>query len=267
MLALAVRLVIGISSAFFFLFTAPVLIRDDFPESLKIWRDQVNALGGESLQTAIVVLGLLGLFVAFSWSRLLPGPRLVGGNFVEFTRDALGGPGLQVLGVEVYNEREWGGERKTARGVVAELEAFDSRGDCVAVCDANWFPNALGGTPDTVDFRPTREKHPLELAGKFPYSADAWLAGERDPPSLTPGVYKIRATLRGGNLRRPRRLKWFVRNPGPGGKLMASDDKSALPPVPELPESQDAESVPIPLLRTLPAQPLKRRSLRLSPTR
>jgi hypothetical protein len=232
-LSLLARLVIGVPSAFVLIFTAPVVAREDFPDSLKWWRDQVDELGGERLQTGLLAIGILGVLIAVLWSRLLPGPRLVGGDFVEFTRDALGGPGFQVLGVDIYNKRDSGGERRTARGVVPEMVAFDSQGERVAECQGNWFPDIFGRRTTAVDFRPTRERHAVELVGKFPQGTDAWLAGEKDPPSLAPGIYKIRATLRGGNLRKPRRLEWFVRNPGTGGQLTVSNDRSELQPVPD----------------------------------
>lgn len=52
------------------------------------------------------------------------GPKLVTGDFVEYTRDAVGGPDLQVFGVEIFNERESGGEAKTARDVVPTIESY-----------------------------------------------------------------------------------------------------------------------------------------------
>lgn len=231
-LMVTARLTVGVVGAFAFLFTAPIVAREDFPESFRWWRDEVERLGGDALQTLVVVAGLGALATAVLWARLVPrrrGPRLVAGEFREFTRNALGGPDLQVLGVEIYNERESGGEPNTARGVVPTLEAFDQDGTLVAECRANWFPDFAGAMPPTVDFRPTREAHPVELAGKFPSGTDAWLAGQTDPPSLKPGTYKIRATFRGDNLREPRRLEFFLHNPGPGRKLAAAKAKPDLP--------------------------------------
>lgn len=156
------------------------------------------------------------------------GPKLVAGDFTEDTRSASGGPDLQVMGVRIYNELESGDESKIARGVVPTLEAFDLNGHRVAKTEGVWFPDRSGAVPSTVDFRPTQEAHPLELAGKFPDGDDAWLAGEADPPSLAPGDYEIRVTLRGGNLKKPARLKFFVRNPGAGGRLSVSTERAGL---------------------------------------
>jgi len=188
------------------------------------WRvPLVVALVG-AIVTAIVTLEPILRF-------LTRGPKLVGGRFVEITRDARGGPNLQIVGVEIYNERESGGEPKTARAVVPGIQAFSMDGTLVIECRGVWFPDSRGLAPSSVDFRPTRESHPLELAAKFPGGSDAWLAGESDPPSLTPGIYEIRVTLRGDNLRKPARLRWFLRNPGGDGRLSVATRRADLEPV------------------------------------
>lgn len=180
------------------------------------WR----AVLGIALVAAIVI-------AIVTWEPVLKlirgGPTLAAGEFTEFTRDAVGGPGLQVLGVEIYNERESGGEGRWAVDVVPEVVALTLNGANAAGPERGvWFRDRNGSEVETVTFRPTRvERHAVELAGKYPDAADAWLAGERDPPSLTPGIYEVRVTLRGGNLK-PRTLKFFLRNPGVGGRLSAA---------------------------------------------
>ena len=177
--------------------------------------------------------------------RLLrPGPKLVGGNFVQVIRKALGGPDLQILGVRIYNERESGGEPKTARAVVPRLEAFDLSGQSVKETLGVWFHDKTGLVPDTVDFRPTREEHTVELVAKFPDGEDAWLSGQEDPPSLKPGTYEIRLTLRGDNLKKPARLKFFVWNPGRNGRLAVARSVAELPR--DLPPAALVPTAPVP---------------------
>jgi hypothetical protein len=175
---------------------------------------------------AIVTLGSVLNF-------LRGGAKLVSSDFVDYTRDALGGPDLQVFGVEIYNEYKSGGEGRTARDVVPQIEAYTVDGDRVVGQRGVWFPDASGAIPSTVTFRPTREKHAVELCGKFPNGADAWLAGEPDPPSLTPGVYEVRVEFLGDNLR-PTTHRFYVRNPGVGGRLTAAKKLRDLDPVPSV---------------------------------
>jgi hypothetical protein len=178
----------------------------------------------------VLVIAIVVAVVTFEpvLKLLSRGPKLVSGDFVEYTRDAIGGSDLQVFGVEIYNERESGGEAKTARDVVPSIEAYTLDGQHVTGNLGVWFPDGSGNIPTTVTFRPTHEKHAVELCGKFPGGSDAWLAGEQDPPSLMPGIYEVRVTLRGDNLRRPARLKFFVRNPGQGGRLTAAKKRAEL---------------------------------------
>jgi hypothetical protein len=54
-----------------------------------------------------VILSLLVLVMTSNpvRARLARGPLLIGGDFVELRRDAIGGPNLRVLGVEIYGRR------------------------------------------------------------------------------------------------------------------------------------------------------------------
>lgn len=181
------------------------------------------------LLIVLVLSGLIAVLTSDTARQLAErGPRLVGGELVETTRNARGGL-LQIIGVEIYNERESGGEPKTARGVVPTLEALDRAGNLATKCRGVWFPDLEGGTPQTVDFRPTHEAHPVELVAKFPDDADAWLAG-RDRADLKPGDHEICVMLRGDNMK-PTRLTFWARNPGRGGRLAVRRKASELPDI------------------------------------
>lgn len=170
---------------------------------------------------ALVVSAIVAVVTFESVLRMFRrGPKLVGGELVDGLRTSQSGRHIQVVGVQIYNERESGGEPKTARAVVPEVEAFDLANTSIKRTRGVWFANPGGVPVDTVDFRPTRvEQHAVELVGKFPEDANAYLAGEPGSPSLTPGDYRIRVTLRGDNVKRPARLDFFVRNPGAGKRL------------------------------------------------
>jgi hypothetical protein len=152
---------------------------------------------------------------------------------------------MQLIGVQIYNERESGGEPRTARAVVPNLEArLTGRGQrVVSRTRGVWFRDNDGREVGTVDFRPTREQHPLQLVARFPDESDAWLAG-RDRAELPPGDYEIRVSLMGDNVRRPARLKFFMRNPGVGRSMTIALEAAAL---------SDGDVVPLPSLAAAPS--------------
>lgn len=193
--------------------------------------------------------------------NLFGGPKLASGEISEETRDAIGGKGLQVLRVAIYNARDSGGEKATARDVVPYLEAFDAAGKQVAHTRGSWGFDVHGVAPPTVTFRPTREEHPLELAAKFPDAETAWLAGAVEP-RLGRGLYTIRASLRGDGLGKPATFEWRLVNPGKGGELALTapnGDWPELPPPTATDEppvaSAAAEADPAPRPQAPPVAP------------
>jgi len=107
----------------------------------------------------------------------------------------------------------------------AWMEAFDAWGARVAQSKGNWFDLNAGrpvGWPPakSITLRPTGEEYALEIAGKFDWGHEAWLAGEGDPASLTPGTWRVRATVSDGV--RSFVFDWLVTNPGRNTLLSAT---------------------------------------------
>ena len=88
-------------------------------------------------------------------------------------------------------------------------------------CQGNWV-NVSAGTPDPktfkeATFRPNGEQYGLEIAAKFVWSPDAYLAGEVHP-DLPPGTYRIQASISDA-LHKATVFEWEVVNPGANGDL------------------------------------------------
>ena len=73
----------------------------------------------------------------------------------------------------------------------------------------------------SVTIPPTREEFGLEIAGKFLWGDDAWLAGEGDPPSMKPGTYVVRASV-SDRKRKATVFEMDVSNPGANKPLVAT---------------------------------------------
>jgi hypothetical protein len=197
-------------------------------------QDRFNGLELGRLTPVVFVALLVSLGAWFLvwepvWSLIVPGPKIVGGEVFDFYRSARGSQqadDLQVLYTKIGNDRDGGGERNTATDVVAWMEAYDSIGHRVSATQGNWLdisariPHPAFWAKE-VTLRPTREEFGLEIAGKFSWGDDAWLAGEGDPPSLKPGTYVVRASLSDGK-RKATVFEWELVNEGADAPLKAT---------------------------------------------
>ena len=97
------------------------------------------------------------------------------------------------------------------------MKAYDDSGNLITSAKGNWLYLGAGKPiqfrEKTLTLRPTRERYGLEIAGKFPWHRDAWLAGEGSLPSLTPGTYTVRAEIVNGKSRAIV-YEWKIDNPG-----------------------------------------------------
>lgn len=194
--------------------------------------------------------------------RARTGPRL-SARKVEQEIRTLRGRKLQVVLLPIYNQRDSGGARTTAKLVIPRVEVRNgSRGDPVERA-GSWAPDWQGKHPGAVDFRPTHETHPLELAAKFSDEELAYIAGE-PTPRLGKGRFEFVVSLRGDNVRKPARFKIEIENttrglrvPGvlepesvneaPEPTLVApSSSRRQSPPVQSAPPPSPATGVPAP---------------------
>jgi len=202
-------------------------------------QDAFNGLDLGRLRPVAGVALLVALATWFAtwepvWSRIVPGPKIVGGEVSESYRSArgsrAGAADLQVIYAKIRNARDGGGERTTARDVVVWMQSEDVNGVRVSESKGNWLdisariPNPAT-LSKTVTLHPTREEFGLEIAGKFSWGDDAWLAGEGDPPSLKPGQYVIRASVSDGK-RKATVFEWDLTNPGAGLPLTAKPKRT-----------------------------------------
>jgi len=60
----------------------------------------------------------------------------------------------------------------------------------------------------------------LEIAGKFIWGDETWVAGEMDPPTIPPGRYVIRASISCQEESEPTIFEWDLVNEGAGKPLV-----------------------------------------------
>jgi hypothetical protein len=162
------------------------------------------------------------------------GPFLVQSGVSELWRSAHASrfqDDLQVVYGKIRNDRDGGGDPAAAKDAEIWLEAFDVLGQRVGSAKGNWLdlstgkPNDLDGMK-ALTLRPTRQEYGIEIGGKFIWGDDAWIAGEADPPSLTPGGYTMRASISHAHGRAVV-FEWKLNNPGVGKPLHVAGLKSA----------------------------------------
>ena len=139
---------------------------------------------------------------------------------------------LQVVYARIRNVRNGGGERATLSDAKAWMTVEDEAGQPLGHgCQGNWV-NVFAGTPDPktfkeTTFRPNGEQYGLEVAAKFVWADDAYLAGEVHP-NLPPGRYTIRASISDA-IHKAAVFEWVVVNPGCNGDL-ATEGLTPRPP-------------------------------------
>lgn len=206
--------------------SAVLLVSDFFSSDRVIGKGYPPVVVGIFITSGLVA----GLTIDPPWKRvtrvILGGPKIVLDGVSEVWRQANASKGgafdLQVVYAIVLNERDGGGERATFDNAEVLMEARDESDKVVATCKGNWLYLGSRRPYDypqkAIDLKPTRERSGLEIAGKFAWWSDAWLAGEGDPPSLVPGVYTVRASIVNGKAK-ARTFEWSVKNPGEGKPL------------------------------------------------
>jgi hypothetical protein len=123
----------------------------------------------------------------------------------EYKRRAQGSkgdePDLQVLFLRVRNNRKPSETRRATIEDASVLVTAYQGAVRVLRCSGNWIDLSTGHpliTPaKSVTVRPGHEIG-IELAGKFGWQDDAYLAGQSDPPSLKPGPYVIKVEIAEG---------------------------------------------------------------------
>jgi len=144
------------------------------------------------------------------------------GQFFRSARNSRSENDLQVVYARFRNVRNGGGERATLVSAEAWMTVEDDNGRPVGHgCRGNWV-NVQAGTPDPTSFkqatfRPNGEQYGLEIAAKFLWAEDAYLAGEVHP-NLPPGKYRIRASISDA-VHKATVFDWVVMNPGANGDL------------------------------------------------
>ena len=163
-----------------------------------------------------------GLF----WPRFRsPRPKLKKKGLGAFRRMAQASrtpDDLHILYARIKNAKDGGGDRGTLTNAGLWMEAVEiDTKKRVASADGNWLDLSTG-KPQPVStkkltIRPGPTEYGIEIAGKFDWAEEAWLAGEHNP-SLKPGVYKISAKIGSGEVK-PQVFEWRVVNPGKDSTL------------------------------------------------
>jgi hypothetical protein len=130
-------------------------------------------------------------------------------------------PDLQVVFLRVRNDRKPGGARRATIQDASVLVTAYQGAVRVLRCSGNWIdlstghPSAHPGK--AISVRPGHEVG-IEVAGKFRWQDDAYLAGQSDPPSLKPGPYVIKVEIAEGESELAT-LEQRIYNHGPGKPL------------------------------------------------
>ncbi len=178
---------------------------------------------------ALLVLAVLVALVTwkpfgdkFFWWRK-PKLEVVGiGNFRRMAKASREENDLQVVYARLRNVRNGGGDRATLKDAEAWMTVVDTEGRTISHGNkGNWL-NVKAGTPDphTFDqttFRPNGEQFALEIAAKFVWGRQAWVAGALNE-QLPPGRHRIRASISDG-VHKATVVEWEIVNPGDGGDI------------------------------------------------
>ena len=132
---------------------------------------------------------------------------------------------LQVIYARVTNEGR--GPAKHAQ-IWIEAFAITDRQTSVSGNKGNWLDLSMGRpqilSSKTWTLLPNGEEYGIEVAGKFSWGQEAWIAGEGDPPSLQAGTtYMLRASVTSVGVLRPTVLEWEVENRGANSPLICRE--------------------------------------------
>lgn len=132
---------------------------------------------------------------------------------------------LHVIYARIRNKRDGGGEPRTLHDARAQMTVLDEQGRQVGPgCEGNWL-NISAGTPNPFPFNratfaPDGTVFGLEIAAKFSWQDDAWLAGEVNA-RLAPGTYRVQALISDG-VHKATKVEWEVTIPQGDGQLSAA---------------------------------------------